>query len=348
VTLPALIDCETEPRLTYREWWEKMRSPTKDHSYLLTRLGPSVESHLAWLKLGQKAERTRDSVERTLARLAIMLPDLDVADVTTEDCMLFLQLYNPPSWRKIGSHLRVYFKWACAFGYRPDNPMDRMPTMRAEPARVYDIFTAAEQAAIVNGARQTKIPAADVARVHLRLSAGTRKSEELGIRVRDINMAERFVVVTGKGNKERLIPLRGPVIHALDEFLLTEIPIAAKYGGPRLPLPDDFLWFPLRVVRCGLTETVTCYPWKPMSSTAYQGWWKLVTGLGKVKYRKGHMARHTYATEALDATEGDHVAVMELLGHSSPKVTMVYIHSQRRRLEGAAEKLAQMRKAGGE
>ena len=38
---------------------------------------------------------------------------------------------------------------------------------------------------------------------------------------------------------------------------------------------------------------------------------------------------------------------MELLGHSSPKVTMVYIHSQRRRLEGAAEKLAEMRKGEG-
>jgi integrase/recombinase XerC len=314
-----------ERRLTLSEWAEMMRSPTKDHSYLLTRLGPSVEAHLAWLELGRKAERTLDSVERTLARLAFTFPDSDVAEITTEDCMLFLQLFKPPSWRKIGSHLRVFFRWSIAFGHRFDNPMDRVPPVKLDAPPVYPIFTTAEQAALINGARQTRLPIIDVARVHLRLGAGTRKGEELGIRVRDLNLSERYMVVTGKGEKERLIPLRGPVIRALEEFLLTPIPIAGKYGGPRPPEPNDFLWFPARDVRSGLERALVCYPWLPMSSTAYQGWWKDVTGLAGIKYRKGHMTRHTYATEALDATDGDLYSVKELLGHSKTSVTEQFL-----------------------
>jgi site-specific recombinase XerD len=337
-----------EPRLTLAEWAEKMREPTKDRSYLLTRLGPSVDAHLAWLRLGRRADRTLDSVERTLARLAISFPESDVGDLTIEDVILFLQFYKPPSWRKISSHLRGYFKWAIAFGHRVDNPIDRLPRIENEAPPVFPIFTAAEQAALINGARLTRLPIVNVARVHLRLAAGTRKGEELGIRLSDLNLSERYVVVTGKGDKERLIPLRGPVIRALEEFMLTPIPIAQKHGGARLPLPSDYLWFPARNVRCGLKDALVCYPWKPMTSTPYQGWWKEVTGLAGIEYRKGHMTRHTFATESLDATDGDLYSVKELLGHSSTKVTETYIHSQRRRLEEAADRLAQMRKGDGE
>ena len=43
------------------------------------------------------------------------------------------------------------------------------------------------------------------------------------------------------------------------------------------------------------------------------------------------MTRHTFATDVLDATEGDLYAVKELLGHSSTSVTEVYLHSSRTR-----------------
>ena len=50
-----------------------------------------------------------------------------------------------------------------------------------------------------------------------------------------------------------------------------------------------------------------------------------------VRHRKPHMTRHTFATDVLDATEGDLYAVKELLGHSSTQVTEVYLHSSRTR-----------------
>ena len=52
---------------------------------------------------------------------------------------------------------------------------------------------------------------------------------------------------------------------------------------------------------------------------------------------KPHMMRHTFATDDLDATEGDLYAVKELLGHSSTRVTEVYLHSSRTRSESAVK-----------
>ena len=57
------------------------------------------------------------------------------------------------------------------------------------------------------------------------------------------------------------------------------------------------------------------------------------------------MTRHTFATDVLDATEGDLYAVKELLGHSSTRVTEVYLHSSRTRTENAVRALTEYRRA---
>ncbi len=57
------------------------------------------------------------------------------------------------------------------------------------------------------------------------------------------------------------------------------------------------------------------------------------------------MTRHTFATDVLDATEGDLYAVKELLGHSSTRVTEVYLHSSRTRTASAMDALAEYRRS---
>ena len=61
--------------------------------------------------------------------------------------------------------------------------------------------------------------------------------------------------------------------------------------------------------------------------------------------RKPHMTRHTFATDVLEATEGDLYAVTELLGHTSTRVTEVYLHSSRTRTASAMEALAEYRRS---
>ena len=83
-------------------------------------------------------------------------------------------------------------------------------------------------------------------------------------------------------------------------------------------------------------------------SSSYRGfyeWWKRVEAAAGVQHRKPHAMRHTFATDVLDATEGDLYAVKELLGHSSTRVTEVYLHSSRTRTVSATDALAAYRGA---
>ena len=85
---------------------------------------------------------------------------------------------------------------------------------------------------------------------------------------------------------------------------------------------------------------------KPERRFSYRGfyeWWKRVENTAGVRHRKPHMTRHTFATDVLDATEGDLYAVKELLGHSSTQTTEVYLHSSRTRTESAVRALAEYR-----
>jgi integrase len=60
------------------------------------------------------------------------------------------------------------------------------------------------------------------------------------LRVEDIDMVERWIIVRrGKGGKGRVVPVRGRVVLALEEFMLTTIP---KLG--REPEPKDFVLYP--------------------------------------------------------------------------------------------------------
>jgi integrase len=77
-------------------------------------------------------------------------------------------------------------------------------------------------------------------------------------------------------------------------------------------------------------------------------WWRRIEEAAGVRHRKPHMMRHTFATDVLDATEGDLYAVKELLGHSSTRVTEVYLHSSRTRTESAVKALTEYGRAASE
>jgi site-specific recombinase XerD len=86
-------------------------------------------------------------------------------------------------------------------------------------------------------------------------------------------------------------------------------------------------------------------PEQPLSYRGFYESWKRVEAAAGIRHRKPHMMRHTFATDVLDATDGDLYAVKELLGHSSTRVTEVYLHSSRTRTAAATDALATYRRA---
>lgn len=335
----------TEPRYTLEEARRILGDPIANQAYLQTRLGPDVRDFLAWKRLSNASGRTLATYEWCLGHLCMRLPaDVAIEDVSVENLILALEPVPAGSWRLHRSAYNGLFKWAIRHGRRSAiNPVELLPDLLGQNITpVYKIFSAAERAALINASRLMDDPARDRVRAHLLLDAGMRKGEARALLSSDVDPTGRCVIVHGKGNKQRLIPIRGDFWRAWEEHLLTPIPRL-----DRQPELREHVWFPMRVAgEYGNRErqVTAAYPERPMSERGFHEWWQRLCGHAGVEYRKPHMTRHTFATDALDASEGDLYGVSELLGHSSTKVTEIYLHSSTKRMESVASKLNQSRR----
>lgn len=327
----------SEPRFTLSEWSRMFLRATRDSRYQRTKLGPDVAAYLAWKRLSRASERTLDQYERDLARLCTV--GLALEEVTHVELMLVLELFPPGSWKRVRAAWGDFFRWSIREGRRPDNPLDRLPRLRPEAQPVYDVFTPRELGLLVAATRRTEWPLLNRIRALTMIDTGARAGELRGLLLGDFDLYRRAVKLSGKGRKERVVQIGEELVRAVDEHLLTAYPVLG-----REPLLSDHVWFAVWV-RAGRIIRVT-----PETRFSYRGfyeWWRRLERLAGVRHRKPHMTRHTFATDVLDATSGDLYAVKELLGHSSTRVTEVYLHSSRRRTREAIDALAAYRRAGG-
>lgn len=344
---------------TLAEAMEYIRHPTVNKSYQrTTRLGGSVADYLAWKRLSGAAESSLVTCESYLARLAVST-DADIETINADDLMRVLELIPPRSRRSASVHFNGLLNWAILREKRTTpNPMLMLPKIQKQPARVYDVFSGPELAAIVDAARTAPVlPFTNWVRALLLTETGMRAGGALNLRVRDVNLYERRVLLREKGDKERLVPIRGEVIQAFDRYLMEPYPLLApplprdRRFPPvpdhpsldRLPEPDDYLWFPVTANYSGLTGLD---PSRPVCYSTFWNWWRRTLERADVRYRKPHMSRHTYATNLLDATEGKIYAVQELLGHVSPATTELYLHSSSLHKESAVDALQKFRGRG--
>lgn len=324
-----------------------LNGDVRDDSFLrTTRSGPFVEAYLEWFQLGKRSPATVDAYKRDLAKLCLAVPNLTPGEIGVQDLMLVLQFTPPGSWKRVRSAWNGFFRWSLRNGHTKQNPVELLPELKAEAPRVYPIFSAAERARLVKECAYTLTPEFDTARMLLLLETGARKSEAIGMRIEHIDLTHGVVLLYGKGAKERVVPIHGDVVLAVERMLMTPVPMVREGDkiGPRPLRRGDHIWFGMNAV--GDQRILRCYPERPMSKRGWHEWYARIAkeALGP-SYRKPHMARHTFATDALDATEGkDLYGVKELLGHESIRTTEVYLHSSRRRLQHVADALATFRR----
>ena len=145
-------------------------------------------------------------------------------------------------------------------------------------------------------------------------SAGMRFSEAAHLRIPDIDSARMMIrIASGKGNKERLVPLSPRLLKELRLYWL-------KYK------PTDLL-FP------GKT------PGKVYADTTIRKAMKVAAEKAGIRRRVyPHVLRHSYATGLLEAGV-DLLTISRLLGHASFVTTMVYLHCRREHLHSAPSPL---------
>jgi integrase/recombinase XerD len=137
---------------------------------------------------------------------------------------------------------------------------------------------------------------------------GLRVSELVNLRLTDIHYGEGYVIVTGKGNKQRLVPIGGKALKEIDIY---------KQDRNTLPVIKDQNVLFLNRRGSKLTRAMIFTIIKDLAARA-----------GIKKNISPHTFRHSFATHMIEAG-ADLRAVQEMLGHESILTTEIYTHIDR-------------------
>jgi site-specific recombinase XerD len=319
-----------------------MREAVKDKSYRATPLGLLVGRYLRWFRneWGATATTIRD-YEAILARMALTLADREPLEVTVDDLRDVIDLWANREARtraKVTSVIRAFWTWAEEQDHVPFSPAAKLRRPRA-PRKSAPLLPLNTDARLLNATKQPR----DRCALLLLLDAGLRRSELSGVRVHDIDLSRRQITVFGKGQKSRVIPLRGRLVLELEHYMLEPLPLL---GRP--PEPDDFLLYPEKRTEGG--RILAAYPKRRMSGPTIHRWWYRnlqaadLVGAGMTSGLNMHRARHTFATDLRRVA--DLGAASQALGHSDLSTTAsIYGHYDLSDLERAMEALAKARRA---
>jgi integrase/recombinase XerD len=172
----------------------------------------------------------------------------------------------------------------------------------------------------------------DRALLELLYACGLRASEALGLRVEDVNFAAGYVIVTGKGNRQRLVPAGAQALTWVRRYLGTARPKRVRREGA-----------PLFLNRSG-------------NGLSRQALWGLIRRTAR---RAGirtvvspHTLRHSFASHLLERG-ADLRSVQAMLGHVDISTTQIYthlpssvVHDMYRKFHPRARRAAARRAAG--
>lgn len=210
--------------------------------------------------------------------------------------------------RKIAC-LRSYYKFLLQTGATSRNPMLRITSPKVAK-KLPDFVPEDSLNGLLNSFDfpDTFAGVRDQLVLELLYGTGIRLAELIGVRHDDVSLPGRTVRVTGKGNKQRIVPLNPTLSGVLDSYLARkrqEFGATDNAGGALLvtdkgdPLYEKFVY---RTVKHYLSQITTA------SSQQHP-----------------HVLRHSFATHLL-SKGADLNAIKELLGHANLAATQVYTH----------------------
>ena len=165
---------------------------------------------------------------------------------------------------------------------------------------------------------KTLLGVRDAAMLELMYATGIRVSELVSLTTNNVNWQMGYLIVLGKGSKERIVPIGRTAFECLNTYL--------EKARPKLLREDTTNIIFLNRSGKGLTR---------------QGFWKIVRKYamkaGLMKKVHPHTFRHSFATHLLEGG-ADLRSVQVMLGHSDISTTQIYTHITRERLKDIHKK----------
>ena len=284
-----------------------------------------VRDFLTWARIeAGLAPATLDAYGRDLAELVDFLERSDVrsiSDVGLDHLAEHLRGLSrerglePSSITRHLATIRVFFRWLTANDRITKDPA-RLLERPHRWRRVPGVMSPREMRSLVEAPSpdQGGLWVRDRAILELMYAAGLRASEVGAMRLDEFHEELASVTVTGKGSKQRIVPIGDPAMHWTRKYLQELRPHLVRFddGRDRQRLLLSFSGRPLE--RVAIWQIVRKYA--------------RVAGLEDVH---PHKLRHSFATHLL-VGGADLRVVQELLGHADIGTTQIYTHVDRGQL----------------
>lgn len=254
--------------------------------------------------------RYLDYLERTRIADPCTITPLQVAGFIAA---LMEEGLAPRSRARTLSALRMFHKFLVREGYCATNPTAIIESPRMVRS-LPKVLSAREVEALLAGpAGDEATEVRDRAMLELLYATGLRVSELVTLRLRDVNLDAGYLLTTGKGEKERLVPLGDAARDAVLTYL-------RQVRSSQDPAGDNPYLFLTRL-RDRMTRQAF---WNIIKKRA------LETGIRK--NISPHTLRHSFATHLLE-NGADLRSVQLMLGHADLATTQIYTHITRERLK---------------
>lgn len=216
------------------------------------------------------------------------------------------------------SAVRGFHKFLLTDGLARTDPTVTIETPRGWKRLPRALSSADVESLLEQPDAKTPIGLRDKAMLEVLYATGLRVSELVGLRLAELNLERGFLIVMGKGSRERAVPLGEVAVGAVKRYLDGARALLLKGGN------SDCLFISAR--RRGMTR---------------QMFWERIRRYTRQAGIRGnispHTLRHSFATHLLD-NGADLRTVQAMLGHADISTTQIYTQVSRERLKKVHEK----------
>ena len=233
--------------------------------------------------------------------------------VTVLDIRAYLAIMNDEKYarrtiaRRISS-LRSFYRFLMRENFVKSNPFTKVRTPKLDK-RLPVFLEEVEINELLRLPARDELGLRDQALLEILYATGCRVSELVGLTLEHIDLGNRYVLLLGKGNKERIVPIGKAAVDSVEFYLAkSRVLIMHRYSVKehgRLFINHRGTQLSTRSVRRILN--------------------KHIADLALQKHISPHVIRHTFATHLLEHG-ADLRAVQELLGHANLSTTQIYTH----------------------
>ena len=272
-----------------------------------------LKKYIAFLKLEKSLSPNSVSAYlNDLQKLLDYLGDskelisLTPADLESFFCQLRDLGIGARSQARILSGIRSFYKFLIIEDYIQNDPTELIDSPRLGK-HLPEVLSLKEIDAIINGIDlSVKEGQRNKAMLETLYSCGLRVSELVQLKLSNCYFREEYIMVEGKGSKQRLVPISGRAIHEIQLWLLDRDEMTVKKGS------GDYVF--LNRSGAGLTRFMIFRIIKEQAALA-----------GIQKVISPHTFRHSFATHLLEGGANLRV-IQQMLGHESIQTTEIYTH----------------------